>query len=105
MLGEASTLLQGTAVSTLTADSSLVDLLMVSGVGEDTTLLPLLSIFHCFFIEESANSQNGKKGWLCKWCGKMFLPRHHSRAICNVLKIKLGDIAICTSSIPKEYED
>jgi hypothetical protein len=22
-----------------------------------------------------------------------------------VLKIKLGDIAICTSSIPKEYED
>ncbi len=23
----------------------------------------------------------------------------------SVLKIKLGDIAICTSSIPKEYED
>jgi hypothetical protein len=104
-LSEASTPLQGTTVSTLTTDSSLVDLLVVSGVGEETTLLPLTSIIHCPFIEESANSQKGKKGWLCKWCDKMFLPRHHSRAIRHVLKIKLGDIAICTSSIPKEYED
>jgi hypothetical protein len=105
-LSEAGTSLQGTTVSALlTADSSLVDLLVVSGVGEDTTLLPLTSIFHCPFIKESANSQNRKKGWLCKWCGKMFLPRHHSQAIRHVLKIKLGDIAICTSSIPKEYED
>jgi hypothetical protein len=104
-LSEASTPSQGTTVSTLTADSSLVDLLVVSGVEEDTTLLPLTSILHCPFIEESANSQNEKKGWLCKWCGKMFLPRHHSWANRHVLKIKLGDIAICTSSIPKEYED
>ncbi len=104
-LSEASTPSQGTTVSTLTADSSLVDLLVVSGVGEDTTLLPLTSILHCPFIEESANSQNKKKGWLCKWCGKMFLPRHHSWANHHVLKIKLGDIAICTSFIPKEYED
>jgi hypothetical protein len=104
-LSEATTPLQETTASTLTADSSLVDLPVVSGVGEDTTLLPLMSIFHCPFIKESANSQNGKKGWLCKWCGKMFLPRHHSRAICHVLKIKLGDIAIGISSIPKAYED
>jgi hypothetical protein len=104
-LSEASTPLQRTTVSTLTAYSSLMDLPVVSGVGEDTTLLPLTSIFHCPFIKESANSQNRKKGWLCKWCGKMFSPRHHSRAICHVLKIKLGDIAICTSSIPKKYED
>jgi hypothetical protein len=104
-LSGVSTPLQGATVSTLTADSSLVDLSVVSGVGEDTTLLPLTSIFHCPFIKESANSQNGKKGWLCKWCGKIFLLRHHSWAICHVLKIKLGDIAICTSSIPKEYED
>ncbi len=105
VLSDASTPLQGTTVSTLTADHSLVDLPVVSGVGEDATLLPLMSIFHCPFIEESANIKTGKKGWLCKWCGKTFLPRHHSRAICHVLKIKLGDIAICTSSIPKEYED
>jgi hypothetical protein len=44
-------------------------------------------------------------GWLCKWCIKKILPRHQSRAIRHVLKIKLGDIAICTVSIPKEYED
>ncbi len=78
---------------------------MVSGLGEDTTLLPLTSILHCPLIEESANSQNGKKGWSCKWCGEMFLLRHHSRVIRHVLKVKLGDIAICTSSIPKQYED
>jgi hypothetical protein len=104
-LSEASTPLQGTTVSTLTADSSLVDLLVDSGGGEDTTLLPLTSIFHCPFIKESANSQNGKMGWLCKWCGKMFSPRHLSQAIHHVFNIKLGDIAICTSSIPKEYKD
>ncbi len=105
VLSEASTPSQGTTVSTLTVDSSLVDLPVVSGVGEDTTLLPLTSIFNCPFIEESANIETGKKDWLCRWCGKTFSPRHHSRAICHVLKIKLGDIAICPSSIPKEYED
>jgi hypothetical protein len=86
-LSEASTPSQGTTVSTLTADSSLVDLSVDGGGGEDKTLLPLTSIFHCPFIEESANSQNEKKGWLCKWFGKMFLPRHQSRAIRHVLKI------------------
>jgi hypothetical protein len=105
VLSDASTPLQGTTVSTLTADSSLVDLPVVSGVGEDTTLLPLTSIFYCPFIKESDNIKTRKKGWLCKWCGKTFSPRHNSRAICHVLKINLGDIAICTSSIPKEYED
>ncbi len=78
---------------------------MDSGGGEETTLLPLTSIFHCPFIKECSNSKNRKTGWLCKWCGKKFLPRHQSQAICHVLKIKLGDIAICTVSIPKEYED
>jgi hypothetical protein len=101
MLSEASTPSQGTTVSTLNVESSLVDLPVVSGVGEDTTLLPLMSIFHCPFIEENANIKTGKKGWICKWCGKMFSPRHHSRAIRHVLKIKLGDIATCTSSISR----
>ena len=31
--------------------------------------------------------------------------RHQSPAIRHVLKIKLGDIAICSSVIPKNYED
>ncbi len=75
VLSDASTPLQGTTVSTLTADSSLVDLPVVSGEGEDTTLLPLTSIFHCPFIEESAIIKTGKKGWLCKWCGKNVLAK------------------------------
>jgi len=51
-------------------------------------------------IEESTNSQNGQICWLCKWCGKMFSPRRHqSRAHCHVLKIRCGDIAICTEQI------
>jgi hypothetical protein len=98
-------LLQVRTVSALTTDSDIVDLLVDSGGGEETTLLPLTSIFHCLFIEVCANSQNRKMGWLCKRCGKKFSPRHQSRVIRHVLKTKFGDIAICTVSIPKEYED
>jgi hypothetical protein len=57
VLSEASTPSQGTTVSTLTADSSLVDLLVVSGVGEDTTLLPLTSIFHCPSLKKVPTSK------------------------------------------------
>jgi len=94
---------QETAVSALTTNSSFVNLLMDSGGEEDTQLLPLTSIFHCPFIKESANTQIGKVSWLCKWCGKTFFPRHQSRALKHVLNIKLGDIAVCSSLIPKEY--
>jgi hypothetical protein len=52
--------LQEMTVSALTADSFFVDLLVDSGGGEDAELLSLTSIFRCPFIEESANSQNGK---------------------------------------------
>jgi hypothetical protein len=65
----------------------------------------LTSIFHCSMIKESTNSQNGKICWLCKWCGKMFLPRHQSRVLCHVLKIRCGNIAICIARIPKFYKD
>jgi hypothetical protein len=97
--------LQGTTVSALTTDSGIMDLSVDNGGGEDTTLLPSTSIFHCLFIKESANSQNRKMGWLCKCCGKKFSLRHQSRTIRHVLKIKLSDIAICTVPIPKEYEE
>ncbi len=59
-LSDANTLLQGTTVSTLTADSSFVDLLVGSGGGDETQLLPLTIIFHCPFIKGSANDQTGK---------------------------------------------
>jgi hypothetical protein len=70
------------------------DLLVDSGGGEDKELLSLTSIFHCPFIKESANS-----------AGKTFTPKHHSRAPKHVLKIRCGDIAICSSVIAKNYED
>ena len=91
------TQLQETTVSTLTVFTSTVDL----SVEEDPELPPLMIIFLCSMIEESTNSQNGKIGWLCKWCGKTFLLRHQSRALCHVLKIRCGDIAICIARIPK----
>ena len=72
-------LLQGTSVSALTTYSGIVDLLVDNGGGEETTLLPLTSIFHCPFSKECSNSKNGKMGWLCTWCGKKFSPRHQSR--------------------------
>ena len=96
---------QGTTVSGLTADSGIGNLLVDVEGGEETILPPLTSIFHCSYIEECITGENGKIGWLCKWCNKKFSPRHQSRAIRHVLKIKLGDIACCTASIPKEYED
>jgi hypothetical protein len=75
-LSDAGTPLQETLVSALlTTDSSFVDLLVDSGGGEDTQLLPLTGIFHCSFIKE---------------CGKTFSPRYQSRALWHVLKIKLG---------------
>jgi len=98
---DANTQLQETTVSTLTVFTSTVDL----SVEEDPELPPLMIIFLCSMIEESTNSQNGKIGWLCKWCGKTFLLRHQSRAMHHVLKIKLGDIAICIARIPKFYKD
>ena len=96
---------QGTTVSALTTDSGIGNLSVDVEGGEETILPPLTSIFHCSYIKECSTGKNGKMGWLCKWCGKKFLPRHQSRVIRHVLKIKLGDISICTVSIPKEYED
>ena len=95
---------QETTVSTLTTFTSIVDLSVV-GREEDPELPPLTNIFHCSMIEESTNSQNGKICWLRKWCGKTFSPRHQSQALCHVLKIRCGDIAICIARIPKFYED
>jgi hypothetical protein len=63
---------------------SFVDLLVDSGGGEDTEVLPLTRIFYCSFIKESANSQNGKVSWLCKWCGKTFTPRHKASITSNL---------------------
>ncbi len=61
-LSEASTPLQETTVSTLTADSSLVDLPVVSEVGEDKTLLPLTSIFSLSLHQRKCQQPEWKEG-------------------------------------------
>jgi hypothetical protein len=65
--------------------------------------LPLLkSVFHCHYITTNIVN-DGKDGWECVWCGKIFSPRHASRALCHVLKIKKADIAVCKAAIPDRY--
>jgi hypothetical protein len=46
---------------------------------------------------------DGKDGWECGWCGKIFAPRHASRALWHVLKMKGGDIAVCKAAILDKY--
>ena len=44
----------------------------------------------------------GKNGWKCKWCGKLFKTRHSTRAMWHLLKIAGNGIATCKSIIPDE---
>jgi hypothetical protein len=46
---------------------------------------------------------NGKEGWEYQWCGLVFKPRHATRAMRHVLKLKGGDIAICKAVISARY--
>jgi hypothetical protein len=46
---------------------------------------------------------DGKDGWECGCCGKIISPRHASRALRHVLKIKKADIAVCKAAIPDRY--
>ncbi len=47
---------------------------------------------------------DGKDGWECGWCGKIFAPRHTSRALQHVLKIKRGNIAVCKAAILDKFQ-
>ncbi len=60
---------------------------------ETVALLPLMSILDCAYISSIAG-EGGKSGWECGWCGLKFFPKHASRALRHVLKIKNHDIAI-----------
>jgi hypothetical protein len=59
-------------------------------------------VFHCHYITTKIVN-DGKDGWECVWCGKIFSPRHASRALRHVLKIKKADIAVCKAAIPDRY--
>jgi hypothetical protein len=51
--------LQGTTVSALTTDSGIGNLLVDFEGGEETTLPPLMSIFHCFYIDKPRGASPG----------------------------------------------
>ena len=64
-------------------------------------LADLGSIFECDKI--NVRIINNKDGWECGWCGNFFSPRHSTRVLKHVLKIRKGDIAICKAIIPPRY--
>jgi hypothetical protein len=37
------------------------------------------------------------------WGGKKFAPRHSTRALRHVLKIKKNNVGVCTAVIPDQY--
>ncbi len=47
---------------------------------------------------------DGKDGWECGWCGKIFAPRHALRALQHGLKIKRGNIAVCKAAILDKFQ-
>lgn len=66
-------------------------------------LLPLKSIFDCSYISSIAG-EGGKSGWECGWCGLKFFPKHASRALRHVLKIKRRSVEI-RSSMNTQLQD
>ena len=71
---------------------------------DDEICLPTIStVWECAYINYTV--VNGKDGWECQWCGLRFKPRHATRALRHVLKLKGGDIAICKSGIGVSYRD
>jgi hypothetical protein len=63
------------------------------GEKEVEWLPSLKSVLDCSYIKIKTVN-DGKDGWECGWCGKIFAPRHASRALRHVLKMKGGDIAV-----------
>jgi len=68
----------------------------------DEELPPLRSIFDCTYIVVRVGN-DGKDCWECRWCSKIFAPKHASRALRHVLKIRKNDVAICKAAIPEIY--
>jgi len=71
--------------------------------GEEVCLPSISTVWECAYI--NYNVVNGKEGWECQWCGLSFKPRHATRAMRHVLKMKGGDIAICRAAISVNYRD
>ena len=69
--------------------------------GEEVCLPTISTVWECVYINYKV--VNGKDGWECQWCGLVFKPRHATRALRHVLKLKGGYIAICKASINVSY--
>ena len=54
-------------------------------------LPPLHSIFDCAYIVVRVGN-DGKEVWECRWCSKIFAPKHASRALRHVLKIRVDQL-------------
>jgi hypothetical protein len=65
--------------------------------------MSLRSVFDCPYIKIKTVN-DGKDGWECGWCGKNFAPRHASRTLQYVLKIKRGNIAVCKGAILDKFQ-
>ena len=71
--------------------------------GEEVCLPAISTVWECAYI--NYKDVNGKEGWECQLCGLSFKPRHATRAMRHVLKLKGGDIAICKAVISARYRD
>ena len=71
--------------------------------GEEVCLPAISAVWECAYI--NFKDVNGKEGWECQRCGLSFKPRHATRAMRHVLKLKGGDIAICKAVISVRYRD
>ena len=54
--------------------------------GEEVCLPTISTVWECVYI--NYKDVNGKEGWECLWCGIGFKPRHATRALRHVLKLK-----------------
>ena len=70
--------------------------------GDEVCLPTISTVWECAYINYKV--VNSKDGWECQWCGLVFKPRHATRALRHVLKLKGGDIAICKAGISVKCE-
>ncbi len=78
------------------------DSVQEEGRKEGEQLPSLKSVFDWSYIKIKTVN-DGKDGWECGWCGKIFAPRRASRALRHVLKIKGGNIAVCKAAILDQF--
>ena len=109
--GTVLTLTPGNTARTIVDDVEDVDFMDGEGGGfngdvgeekrneeDDEVLLPpLKSVFECGYVNLTPS------GWECMWCGKTFVGRHSTRALCHVMKLKKNDVGVCSAAIPVKY--